>query len=472
MSTKILVVEDDSVQREVLNQILRKDLGFNPVPASDARTALSILKEDAGEIRLVILDMWLPDMSGMEVLETLTQRYPGLPVIILTGHKDITLAVRSMKAGAFDFLTKPPEKERLHSVLQNALKISMLEKEVSRLKRKEDGTTGFDNLIGYDAGLAEVVKIGRKAAASDIPVLLTGETGTGKEVFARAIHGESHRVGKPFIAVNCGALPENLVESILFGHEKGAFTGAIAKSPGKFREADGGTIFLDEVGDLPLAAQVKLLRVLQQKEISPVGATNTVHINVRIISATHRDLDADVATGRFREDLYFRLNVLSIHMPRLSDRQEDIPALTRHFIERFAAIESRPLKILDPEAEETIRRWPWSGNVRELENALHRAMVLSDNPILTLGDFMRQAEMPPHDITHRPGAPSAHYLSLLGSDGLPRVLAEIEMDAMEFGLTHYNGNITKAAHALGMAKSTFYRRLKALRKEDDQEQNF
>jgi DNA-binding NtrC family response regulator len=247
--------------------------------------------QEQSDIKLVVLDLGLPDMDGMDVLDIIKQRHPELPVIILTGSQEVTHAVAAMKAGAYDFLTKPLIKERIEVAIKNSLKTSLLEKELFRLKRQEVGAFGFDQLIGHDNGLLSVVKTGRKAASSDIPVLLTGDTGTGKEVFARAIHGESHRVGKPFIAVNCGAIPENLVEGTLFGHEKGAFTGAVTKSIGKFREAEGGTIFLDEIGDLPLDAQAKLLRVLQQKEISPIGASRTLPTNVRVISATHRNLE-------------------------------------------------------------------------------------------------------------------------------------------------------------------------------------
>ena len=461
MTAKILLVDDDLLQRQAIAMLLEKRLGFPTVQAADGRAALGILDENpsGNGIRLVILDLHMPRMDGMEVLGIIRQRYPHLPVIMLTSSEDVSVAVKAMQCGACDFLNKPPEVERLQVSIHNALKLSNLEKEVSRLKRQEEGVFSFDNIIGHDTGLAEVIKIGRKAAASDVPVLLTGETGVGKEVFARAIHGESLRVGKPFVTINCGAIPEQLVESALFGHEKGAFTGAVSKSIGRFREADSGTVFLDEIGDLPLAAQVKLLRVLQEKEISPVGASHSVKVNVRIIAATNRNLEEDVAKGRFRDDLYFRLNVLQIKVPSLKERSADIPELTRHFIERFAAIESRPLKEIAPDVLEMLMHWQWPGNVRELENTIHRAMILSEKKTLDADDFVFLKTFP---VALKDGADgsSKNYIPLVGGDGHLRTLEDIERDVIEFGLKYSKNNITHAASALGVAQSTFYRKLK------------
>lgn len=449
MSATILTVEDDPIQQDMLALLLRRRLGYASIPALNGRSALMELQKDP-TIALVILDLGLPDINGMEMLDLIVQRHPGLPVIMLTGQKEVDLAVEAMKAGAYDFLTKPVEKERLQAAIQNALKTSILKKEVTRLKRREEGTFTFEQLIGHDAGLAEVIRTGRKAAASDIPVLLTGETGTGKEVLARAIHGESWRIGKPFVAVNCGAIPAQLVESTLFGHEKGAFTGAITRSAGRFREADGGTIFLDEIGDLPLESQVKLLRVLQQKEVMPVGGAQAVPVNVRIISATHRDLAADVESQIFREDLYFRLNVLQIHMPALRERSGDIPTLVRHFIERIAIGDSRPLRDIAPEAMSMLVRRLWPGNVRELENAIHRAMVISENDSLGVDDFSAlPSPVQPSNPNIVAGIP-------------PRPLVEVENEAIQNALDYFHGNITQAATALGLAKSTLYRKLKVV----------
>jgi DNA-binding NtrC family response regulator len=296
-------------------------------------------------------------------------------------------------------------------------------------------------------------------------VLISGETGVGKELFARAIHGESRRSGGPFVALNCGAIPENLVESVLFGHEKGAFTGAIAKSLGKFREADGGTLFLDEIGELPPEAQVKLLRVLQQREVDPVGATLPVRVNVRVLSATHRDLRGDITAGRFREDLFFRLNVLPIRLPSLRERQEDIMALAQFFIGQLAAREGLPAKRLSVEALEYLQQQRWPGNVRELENLMHRALVLSDLP-----EISRSVLKSLHDpvSTEEPSraAPvfttehQASLLSLLNSKGDFRSMAELEQEIIQAALKHKNGNVSRAAQSLSISKATFYRKIK------------
>lgn len=457
MNQIVLLVEDDPLQREMTTILLNK-LGYAVVPATQGREALMVLQgSKEGDITLAVLDIGLPGgMDGLELLDLIKQRHPALPCVMLTGNQDLEAAVRAMRLGAYDFMNKPVSFERLQVVLSNAFKTTLLEKEVTRLKRMETGAYSFENLIGHEGGLEATIRLGRKAAAADIPILITGETGTGKEIFARAIHGESHRAGKPFVAVNCGAIPANLVESILFGHEKGAFTGAIAKSIGKFREADGGTIFLDEVGDLPLDAQVKLLRVLQQKEITPVGADYTLPVNVRVISATHKTLDAEITKGMFREDLYFRLNVLSIHLPALRERASDIPALVRHFLERFAASENRKFKDITQAAMDMLVRRPWGGNVRELENAIHRAVVMADGDTLQISDFSAMGTNPLDKMTPL----TSHTPSLAMPDGTPRKMADIERDSLEYALSHAKGNITLAAKNLGLAKSTFYRKLK------------
>lgn len=466
MQTKVLLVDDDTLQRSMVSQLVERHLGFPVAHAADGAAALRQLEQDkASEIKLVLLDMHMPGMNGLEVLQAIRQHFPSLAVIMLTASAHVDVAVQALKAGACDFLTKPPELERLRISVHNALRMNVLEREVTRLKRQNEGTFTFDNLIGHDKGLTETVKVGKKAAASDIPVLLAGETGVGKEAFAKAIHGESHRSGKPFIAVNCGAIPGQLVESTLFGHEKGAFTGAIARAPGKFREAEGGTIFLDEVGELPLEAQVKLLRVLQQREVSPVGAARSVPVNVRVISASNRDLTEEVAKGRFREDLYFRLNVLYIRIPPLRERCEDVPALARHFVEYFAARESRPLKNIAPDTLEQLIKNKWSGNVRELENTIHRALVLSESNSLAAEDLSVAAmTLASNSSSNGNTAIPAHCLPLLRPNGKIVTMDEIEEAAIEFSMAHNNHNITDAAQALGIAKSTFYRKLQQKKK--------
>lgn len=462
MPKPVLIVEDDTMQAQMLATLLRKKLDFGAQFAENGRDALEILEADAGKtIKLVVMDLEMPVMGGMEALEIMRQRYPSTPVVMLTGSQDISDAVEAMKLGAVDFLTKPYEAHRLSVTVKNALKISTLSKEVTRLKHETEGTFGFENLIGSDAGLSPIVTLGRKAAASDIPTLITGETGTGKEVFSKAIHGESARAGGPFIAVNCGAIPSQLVESTLFGHEKGSFTGATEKTIGKFREAEGGTIFLDEVGELPLDTQVKLLRVLQQKEVEPVGAGKAVSINVRIVSATNRDLQAEVNDGHFREDLFFRLNVLTLELPPLRKRKSDIPLLTQHFIDRFCVREGGIPKQIASETLQALQNHNWPGNVRELENTINRAMVMSEGQVLDIPEISSQAGA----VYSENSATFSHNsdaskLSLVGADGTFQTMDDIEASAMRAALNHHTDNITQAAKALGIAKSTFYKKMK------------
>ncbi|MDH5723219.1 MAG: sigma-54 dependent transcriptional regulator [Alphaproteobacteria bacterium] len=460
MTQPVLIVEDDRVQREMLATFLRRKLDFQSREASQGREALDILETDQGrDIKLVILDLNMPVMGGLETLEIIRQKHPAVPVIMLTGSKDIEDAIQAMKLGATDFITKPYEGERMMVTIRNALKICTLSKEVSRLKNEKEGTFTFENLIGYDGGLASIVNIGRKAASSDIPVLITGDTGTGKEVFAKAIHGESMRGGKPFIAVNCGAIPSQLVESTLFGHEKGAFTGATEKVIGKFREAAGGTIFLDEVGELPLETQVKLLRVLQQKEVEPVGAGKPVPVDVRVISATNRDLQKEVDTGNFREDLFFRLNVLQIKLSPLRERRQDILALASHFIDRFCAIEGGIPKGISKAMEKKLINHDWPGNVRQLENVINRAMVISDTNILDIEDIMGLVSLRPESQLTAAALPQHKDICILSDDGKFKTVQDVEQEMMQRALDHFEHNITQAAKALGMAKSTFYKKM-------------
>ena len=477
MSIKVLIADDDAAQRRLIAMLLIKKLGYKIVEAENGQDALSILDADQREqsIQLIILDLRMPEISGFEVLEQINEKHPGKPVIILTGSQDVEDAVHAMQMGAVDFMTKPVSSERMIVSVQNALKLSTLTKEVTRLKKQESGTFGFKDLIGYEGGLANIVTISRKAAASDIPTLITGETGVGKEVFARAIHGESSRAGAPFIAVNCGAIPENLVESTLFGHEKGAFTGAIHKAAGKFREAEGGTIFLDEVGDLPLDAQVKLLRVLQQKEVEPVGAGRAVPVNVRVISATHRNLEDSVRTGDFRDDLYFRLNVFKIELPPLRERKEDISILAHHFVDRFSVAENSKVTQIDDNALDKLVSHTWPGNVRELENTLHRAMVLCETEAIQDEDVIFETASSqtnlhaPHGSAHVESIHHTHHIaakeadpygvSLVDEGGNFRTMEDLENEAMHLAIDFHKGNITRAAKSLGIAKSTFYRKM-------------
>lgn len=450
----ILIAEDEPVQRTLLRNLLERKLHYACLEAGNGAEALYQLKQDTHHrIAAVLLDLEMPQMDGRTTLPKLLEVRPGLPVLVLTASDRVQDAVEMMRLGAVEFLTKPADPERLRVSLENTLKISHLSGEVARLERTNDNRTAFADIIGHDKTLATAIKLARKAARSDITTLITGETGTGKEVFARAIHGESARTGRPFVAVNCGAIPRELVESTLFGHKKGAFTGAIADAPGKFREADGGTLFLDEVGELSPDAQVKLLRALQQREVEPVGEARAIPVNVRVIAATHRGLTHEVGNGAFREDLYYRLNVFPIHLPPLRERRDDIVELAEYFLSHYAALEKRGSMKLSKEAAGWLERHRWPGNVRELENRLYRAVLMSDGNLVGVEAFdapawnaSSQEESAPTLPFHRP-------------DGSLLTLAEIEQAAFTAALTHTGGNITRAAEALGIGKSTLYRRL-------------
>lgn len=466
MNPKILIVDDDKNHSLMLATLLARKTGYEAASVDNGKAALEYLAKESAHAAtpLVIMDINMPVMGGMEALEIIRQRYPDLPVIMLTGNQDTAQAVQAIKLGALDFINKPYEGERLAVTVRNALNMSSLAREVRRLNQNRDGTLSFENLIGNDGGLMQTLAVARKAAAADIPVLITGETGTGKEVLARAVHGESNRAGSAFIAVNCGAIPAQLVESVLFGHEKGAFTGATEKTSGKFREAEGGTIFLDEVGELPLETQVKLLRVIQQREVEPVGAARPVPVNVRIISATNRTLSKEVEAGRFREDLYFRLNVLEIEMPPLKARKEDIPKLAGHFIARFCAQQGCAPKPLSEEARNIIVNYDWPGNVRQLENTVNRALVLSDGPVLEAEDlnlnenYSASRAEPPSNPAAKAGA-RVMQIDLLDESGAIKSASDIEREALLKVLDYHEQNVTASAKALKMAKSTFYRKL-------------
>jgi DNA-binding NtrC family response regulator len=393
-----------------------------------------------------------------------------------------------MRAGAADFVVKPVGPERLQVSLRNALATSALEGELQRMQHVRAGTLTFRDLVSRSPQMRIVMRTAEKAAASSIPVLIEGESGVGKELIARAIHGSSDRRTSPFVTVNCGAIPENLVESILFGHEKGAFTGAAERHIGKFAEADGGVLFLDEVGELPLAAQVKLLRAIQESEIEPVGARKPVKVNVRLISATNRNLMADVKSGRFREDLFYRLHVFPITVPPLRERPQDIPDLVRHFLARFCAEEGKRIQSVSGEALSLLRGHAWPGNVRQLENMVFRAVVLAEGDTLGVGEFPQLAlsrrsgtdgdttDSPP--ISAEMTAPAADIpawgqnlpapdhprdlLPLLDKEGHVQSLEAIEAEAIRFAITHYRGQMSEVARRLRIGRSTLYRKLENL----------
>ena len=498
MSKRILIVDDDPVQRRLLKAAAEK-AGYEIELLTEGRSALARLIEPDHDFGAVVLDLMMPEMGGLEVLERLSAAGSTIPVIVQTGQGGIETVVKAMRAGAFDFVVKPVSPERLTLALGNALKASR----INSVPIPSIRHTGFNGIVAASPAMERVISLGKRAAASTIPVVLEGESGVGKEMVAHAIQAESTRRNKPFITVNCGAIPENLVESILFGHEKGAFTGATERHAGKFTEADGGTLFLDEVGELPLEVQVKLLRAVQLGEIETVGSRLPRKVDIRLISATNKDLIAEVKAGRFREDLYYRLNVFPIHVPALRKRKEDIPQLVRHFTERFAGvIGGKRIRSIAPDAMALLTAHDWPGNIRELENAIHRAIVLCDSETLTIDLFPQiAAQMPgysleasgfgeegaigsgrvPNTLDLIPPAEGADSCTvavsasdepnILVDTGMPAVnavtpegevrrLAEVEEELIRFALSFYRGQMSEVARRLGIGRSTLYRKLK------------
>lgn len=470
MAKTILIVDDDPTQRRLLQAALERQ-GFVARMAQDGEQALGMLTGPGlGGVDLVLLDLVMPGLSGAEVLREIRARTPDLPVIVLTAHGGIETVVQAMQSGASDFFVKPASPERILVSVRNSLKITELKGEVSRLKRKADGQVLFEDLIAEAPVMRNVLKMAKRAASSAIPVLILGESGVGKELLARAIHGASERAGKPFVAVNCGAIPESLVESILFGHERGAFTGAVDRHQGKFQEANGGTLFLDEVGELPIDMQVKLLRALQESEVDPVGSKRPVKVDVRILSATNRDLSTLVSEGRFREDLYYRLNVFPVEAPPLRERREDIPALVSHFIQRFNAEEGKTLQGASAATLSLLQISDWPGNVRQLENAIFRAVVLCDGAELQIEDFPQLAGVRPATMAEPTPSPfegsalqiesRKNGLPVYGADGHLRPFEAIEKDLIRLALETYDGRMTEIARRLGIGRSTLYRKLR------------
>src|SRR5437764_1951054 len=391
MAATILIVDDDAVQRRLVDNMVQR-CGYETLVVDSGDAALAILTApDAGPVDAILLDLVMPGLDGMGVLAKIREAGLNIPVIVQTAHGGIDNVVSAMRAGAQDFVVKPVGMERLQVSLRNAVNTSALKGELQRIRHSREGRLTFSDIITRSEAMAGVLRTAQKAAASSIPVLIEVEFGVGKEVFARAIHGSGERKSRPFVAVNCGAIPDNLVESILFGHEKGAFTGATERHMGKFVEAHGGTLFLDEISELPLTAQVKLLRALQEGAVEAVGARKPVKVDVRIISATNRRLLDRVKGGQFREDLFYRLHVLPLTIPPLRSRREDIPHLLRHFLARFAAEENRPVSGISGEAMAHLSQLDWPGNIRQIENAVYRAVVMSDHDQFGLADFSQVA---------------------------------------------------------------------------------
>ena len=481
MTKTVLVVDDDPTQRRLIQAVLERD-GFAVAHAQSGDEAMQHLTSGA-TVDVVLLDLVMPGISGQDSLIEMRARGFHQPVIVLTSTGGIDTVVKAMQAGACDFFVKPASPERITISIRNALSMGALKGEVDRLKKHATGRTSFNDLIGSSPAMTMVKRLGDRAAKSSIPILITGESGVGKEVIARAVHGSSERAGKPFVAVNCGAIPANLVESILFGHEKGSFTGATDKHLGKFQEANGGTLFLDEVGELPLDIQVKLLRALQESEIDAVGSKRSIKVDVRIVSATNRDLSLAVKEGRFREDLYYRLNVFPIEAPSLRERREDVPALVDCFVRRFNVEEGKAVAGASAETLAYLTAFEWPGNVRQLENAVYRAIVLADAPYLQPHDFPAisgVAAPPPEAQAASFTAPSVDTstpnqdspVRILDGRGHLRTLEDIERDLIQLAIEVYAGHMSEVARRLGIGRSTLYRKVReqgldGLLKSDD-----
>jgi len=446
MSKTILIVDDDKKIAGLLEFHLQKR-GYETVCAYNGQEAL----ERAAQISpaLVLLDIRLPDIQGTEVLKTLHEKHPGTHVIMISAHADVKVAVESMKSGAYDFVEKPIAWPELDAKVDHVFERFRLEEEIQTLRKQLGNRSDGKALIGKSPAMKRVFELIDIAANGDVDTLILGESGTGKELVARAIHSRSPRKDRPFIAVNCGAIPEPLLETELFGHEKGSFTGAIARKIGKFEQAEGGTIFLDEMGDLPKALQVKLLRVLQEREIERVGGTKPIPINVRFISATHGDLNQLVSDGKFREDLFFRINIFPIRIPSLRERKEDIPALWLHFASQR---EGEPLR-MEPSALEHLVNYSWPGNVRELANAVERLLLLKgQDSVVTEKDI----------LALNLSAPFAKNKSAAASDLLPQRPSKIDRALLDQTLQKCSGNVSQACRRLGISRDTYYRKMKQL----------
>jgi len=481
MAVLILVVDDDPIQRRLLEAMTRR-FGYEVETAESGAAALARLQaSDRPPVNLVILDLVMPDLDGVEVLAGMRRRDLRIPAIVQTAHGSIETVISAMRAGAVDFVVKPVGAERLQVSIKNALRVDALEDELRRATRRTAGELGFRDMVSRAESMTRAIRLAERAAKSNIPILIEGESGVGKELMARAIQGGSERRCKPFVTVNCGALPATLVESILFGHEKGAFTGATEKHIGKFVEANGGTLFLDEIGELPPETQVKLLRALQEGEIDPIGARRPVKVDFRLVSATNQDLIELVKAGRFREDLFYRLNVFPISIPPLRSRVGDVPELAMRFLARFCAEEGKRIRSISSEALALLCAYDWPGNVRQLENAVFRAVVLADRDELTVAEFPQIAAQvegfsvrippAPPPIAAVPESPrfvpsaaiearNPHVLRLIDDTGDVRKLEDIEAESIRFALAHYRGRMSQVARKLGIGRSTLYRKMK------------
>jgi two-component system response regulator AtoC len=439
---KILVVDDEAVIRESLRDWL-SDVGHQVLTAEDGFQALKMIEKEKPGIAIV--DLVMPGMDGIELLKRAKEISPSIEVIIVTAYGSIPTAITAMKEGAYDYIEKPFCPEKAELLIERLVEHQgLLEENISLHQRLEERYR-FENIIAKSPKMQQVIEVIKVVAKSNATVLITGESGTGKELVARAIHSQSYRKDKPFVAVSCAALPESLLESELFGHEKGAFTGAHAQRRGKFEIANRGTLFLDEIGEMSANIQVHLLRVLEEKEFTRVGGNELIKVDVRVISATNKDMKKAVANGPFREDLYYRLNVVTIELPPLRERKEDVPLLAQHFLRKFAVENQKEITDFSPEASDFLLKYNWPGNVRELENAIERAVILAKN------SYIDAADMPQEN------------LQLVQSAPVGKSLEEVEKEHILNILKESGGNYSKAARILGISRITLYNKAKAYR---------
>lgn len=451
---RILIIDDEADMVETCRRIL-EGAGYQCLSTIDAQEALRLLGSERPD--LLLTDLRMPEMDGMEMLRRAHEIDSQMPVVMLTAYATLESAVAAVKGGAFDYLSKPFTVDQLRVTVQRALRRRRLELENLNLREQLRGIYGFENIIGRSVALREVIELVRKAARSDANILVIGESGTGKELIARAIHANSPRSAAPFVPVDCASLPENLLESELFGHEKGAFTGAAAAKPGLMETANRGTLFLDEIGELPLGLQVKLLRALQERQIRRVGGTRQIDVDIRVVSATNRDVRTAVAEGKFREDLFYRIDVIDISLPPLRDRQGDIELLAMSFLKKYAGTGECILKGFEPEAMAALETYRWPGNVRELQNVVERACALADREIIALTDLPahvrtlapRAEQPPPAEVTTR----------LTLKEAKDRWISQLEAAYVTEVLKREGGNVSQAARKAGVDRKTLHRLL-------------
>lgn len=447
---RILVADDENIVREFLTEALKRQ-GYQAFPVKDGKEAIEAI--DTNDFDLILSDLKMPNKTGMDVLRRATQRQPETPLIILTAHGTIENAVEAMREGAYDYLSKPIDNQLLRLTVNRALQKRDLVQENRMLRGQIENEQGIGAIVGGSGKMSSVFDMLERVAEQPVDVLVTGPSGTGKELIARALHWSSPRKSGPFIKMNCAALPEGVIESELFGHEKGAFTGALKTRKGKFEAADGGTILLDEISEMPLPLQAKLLRVLQERELERVGSNSTIKVDVRVVATTNRNLPEEIREGRFREDLFFRLNVVPLELPSLSARPGDIPALIVHFIEKYSLRYGRSFEAIDDDAIDYLKSQPWPGNVRELENRIERAVVLARDIVLHLDDVRLDGAAPVA------GASQANFG--------PMTIAELEKQHILKTLDELSFNRTKAAERLGISIRTLRNKLNEYRAQGE-----